>query len=96
MKEYIPERGHHEGPLFCHADRSYLSRFQFNKVLERTVEFVDDTISNVKSHSFRIGGATYAICKGIPYEQVQEMGRWKSDAAKKYIRVPTIDVATLI
>ena len=96
MKEYIPERGHHDGHLICQADGSYLSRFQFNKVLERTVDFVDDTISNVKSHSFRIGGATNAICKGIPYEKVQEMGRWKSDAAKKYIRVPMIDVATLI
>jgi hypothetical protein len=96
MKKYITERGHHDGPLFCHADGSYLSRFQFNKVLERTVGFLDNTISNIKSHSFRIGGATNAICKGIPYEQVQEMGRWQSDAAKRYIRVPTIDVATLI
>jgi site-specific recombinase XerD len=96
MKEYLPERGYHNGPLFCHVDGSYLSRFQFNKVLERTVTFVDDTISNVKSHSFRIGGATNAICKGIPYEKVQEMGRWKSHAAKKYIRVPIIDVAALI
>ena len=95
MKKYIPERGHHDGPLFCHADGSYLSRFQFNKVLEQTVEFVDDTIYNVKSHSFRIGGATNAICKGIPYEQVQEMGRWKSDAAKRYIRIPTIEVNVL-
>ena len=72
MKKYILERGHHDGPLFCHADGSYLSHFQFNKVLERTVEFVDDTISNVKSHSFRIGGATNAICKGIPMRKYKK------------------------
>ena len=35
MKEYLPERGYHNGPLFCHVDGSYLSRFQFNKVLEK-------------------------------------------------------------
>ena len=57
---------------------------------------MDDTIKNIKSHSFRIGGATNAICRGIPYDQVQEIGRWQSDAAKRYIRVTTIDVATLI
>ena len=81
MKKYINERGQQDGPLFFHADGSYLSRFQFNKVLEQAVEFVDDTIKKIKSHSFRIGGATNAICKGIPYEQVKEMGRWQSDVA---------------
>ena len=96
MKNYIAKRGQHAGPLFCHADGSFLSRFQFNKVLEKSVEFVDNTIKIIKSHSFRIGGATNAICKGIPHEQVKEMGRWQSDAAKIYIRIPSINIAALV
>jgi hypothetical protein len=96
MKNYIAKRGQHAGLLFCHSDGLFLSRFQCNKVLEKAVEFVDNTIKDIKSHSFGIGGATNTICKGIPYEQVKEMGRWQSEAAKRYIRIPNINVATLI
>ena len=47
------------------------------------MKFVAPDILKVKSHSFRIGGATNAMCKGIPYESIKAMGRWKSEAAKK-------------
>ena len=59
------------------------------------MKLVDASIVNVKSHSFRIGGATNAICKGVSYDKIKEMGRWKSDAAKRYIRIPTIEVNVL-
>ena len=95
MREFINIRGCHEGPIFCHFGKSFLSRYQFNKVLEMSMKFVDASIINVKAHSFRIGGATNAICKGISYEKVNEMGRWKSDAAKSYIRILTIEVNVL-
>ena len=95
MREFINARGCHEGPIFCHFGKSFLSRYQFNKVLEMSMKLVDASIINVNSHSFRIGGATNAICKGISYEKVKEMGRWKSDVAKSYIRIPTIEVHKL-
>ena len=60
------------------------------------VEIVNKSITNIKSHSFRIGGATNAISKGVPYEKVKEMGRWQSDAAKRYIRIPSINIAALV
>ena len=50
---------------------------------------------NVKAHSFRICRATNAMFKGIPYQKIKEMGRWKSDAAKGYIRQVEIDIASL-
>ena len=96
MKEYITKKGLHAGPLFCHINAFFLSRFQFNKVLEFALQFSKVESSNIKSHSFRIGGATNAMSKGIPYEQVKEMGRWQSDAAKKYIRIPTTDITKLL
>jgi hypothetical protein len=60
------------GPLFRHADMTLLPRFQFNKVLQIAVEIVDKSIENIKSHSCRIGGATNAMSKGIPYEKVKK------------------------
>jgi hypothetical protein len=36
-------------------------------------------------HSFRIGAATSAIGAGIPEVILQHLGRWKSDAFKRYV-----------
>jgi hypothetical protein len=66
------------------------------KVLEFALQFSNEKINNIKPHSFRIGVATNAISKGIPYEQVKEMGRWQSDAAKRYIRIPITDITKLM
>ena len=44
-----------------------------------------------KGHSFRIGAATSAVAAGIPEAQIILMGRWSSDAYKKYIRIPVIN-----
>jgi len=96
MKLFLEKRRFQPGPLFRHADMTYLSRFQFNKVLQMALKVIDKNITNVKSHSFRIGGATNAISKGVPYDKVKEMGRWQSDAAKSYIRLPCIEVAALV
>ncbi len=37
-------------------------------------------------HSFRIGAATTAAHKGLSQQQIQELGRWSSEAFKSYIR----------
>ena len=96
MFEFMKIRVKKSGPLFMHFDSTFVSRFQFNAVLKAALSFANVHSVNVKSHSFRIGGATNAIAKGVPYEQVQEMGRWKSDAAKRYIRPTEIYVNDLI
>jgi hypothetical protein len=41
---------------------------------------------------FRIGAASYAYEKGLPDERIQLMGRWKSNAYKKYIRAPVLKI----
>ena len=41
----------------------------------------------IKGHSFRIGAATTAASLGFTEDQIQRMGRWRSDAVKKYIRI---------
>ena len=92
---FIKMRGVRPGPLLTHFNGTFLSRFQFNQVLAKALKFVDPSLTNVKSHSFRIGGATNAMYRGIPYTQIQKMGRWKSNAAKKYIRQVDINIAAL-
>ena len=41
--------------------------------------------------SFRIGAATYAAEQGISDTKIRHMGRWKSDAFKKYIRISSME-----
>jgi len=40
-------------------------------------------------HSFMRGAATWAAEVGIPESQIQTLGRWKSDAYKRYIEYST-------
>ncbi|KAJ8518023.1 hypothetical protein ONZ45_g4856 [Pleurotus djamor] len=42
--------------------------------------------SDVKGHSFRIGGATELLLSGVPPEVVASVGRWKSSAFLLYWR----------
>ena len=44
-------------------------------------------VSNISSHSLRIGGATSLIEMGIPPSVVKMIGRWVSDCYVAYIRV---------
>jgi len=95
-REFLEMRGTKAGPLFMHYNGTFLSRFQFNSILASSLKFADPNHQNIKAHSFRIGGATNAMAKGIPYKKIQEMGRWQSHAAKRYIRQIDIDIASLI
>ena len=94
-REFLAIRGTRDGPLLVHYNRTYLSRYQFNSTLGSTLRIAEPGNPNIKAHSFRIGGATNAMSKGIPYSQIQQMGRWQSHAAKRYIRQVDIDIASV-
>ena len=93
---FIEIRGRKKGPFFQHFNGTFLSRYQFNKVLQMSLKKADPAVAGIKTHSFRIGGATNAMFKNIPYTKIQEMGRWKSDSAKRYIRSVEIEVSSLV
>ena len=40
-----------------------------------------------KEHSFRIGGATAAVSSKCSELKIQAIGRWKSGAFRRYIRI---------
>jgi hypothetical protein len=41
----------------------------------------------ITPHSFRIGAATLAAAQGKSSEQIRVMGRWKTTAYSRYIRL---------
>jgi hypothetical protein len=42
--------------------------------------------SDISGHSLRSGGATALALAGVPFHQIQAVGRWSSDAFQAYIR----------
>ena len=71
--------------FFCHFDGSPLTRFQFNAVLKKALVFSGAGVSHFSAHSFRIGAASTAFGLGVPYSDIKDMGRWRSDAVTTYI-----------
>ena len=41
LKEYLLERGSYSGSLFCHFDKTPLSRYQFNAVLKKALAYIN-------------------------------------------------------
>jgi hypothetical protein len=64
----------------------------FNRYLRFAFTWCGLDTDRYKGHSFRIGAASYAYEKGLPDERIQLMGRWKSNAYKKYIRAPVLKI----
>ena len=92
LQTYVCVRPTVPGPLFVFADKSAVSASYFSDVLRRCVLAAGLPINSYKPHSFRVGGATMAAQKGYSEVQIAEMGRWKSSAFKKYIRIPCLSV----
>ena len=91
VKNYIKYRGSDPGPFFSNPDGSPVKYSQLLDVFR----FVNSMVPNafMSPHSLRIGAATYATMAGYTQDQVTQMGRWHSDAALKYFRVPSFKVS---
>ena len=58
----------------------------------RACHLCDLDPSRYKGHSFRIGAASYAADRGFSDAQIRMLGRWKSNAFLRYLRVPNLKV----
>ena len=87
LRNYLNKRGDTAGPLFTFNNLKPVTRQFFNTQLQTCLRLAGINDINFKSHSFRIGAATTAANNGIPEDQIKLMGRWHSDAFKKYIRI---------
>ena len=87
LKRYLSLRGGAPGPLFAYPPATPLRRYKFNQQLRNATIFCDMDPNKFKSHSFRIGACTEYVAAGASDSQIRQLGRWKSDAFKKYIRI---------
>lgn len=90
LKEYINLRGNSPGPLFCLPNLTPIHRDTFNKQLSKDLSFCHLDSSKYKGHSFRIGAASLAAANNVSDARIRLLGRWKSDAFKKYIRTSSL------
>ncbi|OCT97772.1 hypothetical protein XELAEV_18010001mg [Xenopus laevis] len=64
--------------FFIHHNKTPVTRFQFNKVLQKCVTSLGLQDEIYSSHSFRIGAATQASLLGFTEERIKKLGRWQS------------------
>ena len=92
MKSYLKLRDNKQGALFIFPDGYLITLSFFINLKKKTLKLAGLSDKFYKGHSFRIGGATIEAANGYSDAQIKSMGRWKSGAFKKYIRMPTISV----
>ena len=91
MGQYVSLVKHSHGPLFCFICGTPASYFYFNSSLKSfLLRFVGLSPDLYKGHSFRIGAATSAAARGVTLSVIQNLGRWKSNAFKNYIRMDNL------
>ncbi len=89
---FLKLRGAHQGPLFTIAPRCAVSRSFFSQALSSVIQYIGLDPRRYKSHSFRIGAATTAQLLGHTSQEIKSMGRWRSDAFSRYIRIPMLSL----
>lgn len=87
LADYIDLRGTFVGPLFCLENKTPVNRLVFDRHLHRSLSFCHLDSSRYKGHSFRIGAATFAAESNFSDARIRALGRWSSNAFRKYIRI---------
>ena len=89
LGNYIDARGNKPGPLFCHPDKLPISYYQFSRWLQQLLRNCSIQ-GKINCHSFRIGATSLACIRGCSDNLIRQMGRWRSNAYLKYIRIPKL------
>ena len=93
LSRFLQVRATAQGPLYACANAYPVSRNFFCEHLTKTLKYAGLDPDKYKGHSFRIGAATAAADAGLSETQIQTMGRWKSTAFKRYIRIPMLQLS---
>lgn len=92
LHTYLLQSKHTRGPLFQLLNGQFVTYAFFNKHLHNVLHLLKYDTNLYKSHSFRIGAATYAFMQGHSEESIKRMGRWKSNALQYYVRLPVVSM----
>ena len=86
---YVQARGDYldeDENLFVFGDKSPVKAEHARKILKSAIKAIGLNERLYDIHSMRIGRTSDLIKYGYSVEEVQRMGRWKSNAIFKYIR----------
>lgn len=87
FSRYLSLRPPGSGPIFLCKSGQPLTSKLFSHYLTLACLLAGFDHTAIKPHSFCIGAATTAAALGIPSDTIQAMGRWSSQAFRRYIRV---------
>lgn len=80
--------GPSDAPLFAYKGRGDdlvpLSRMDFLRRLEKAA--ADAHLDPLQGHGIRIGATLEYLLRGLSFETVKQLGRWRSDAFSGYLR----------
>ena len=88
LAQHLGSKGPRTGPIFVNQDGLPVSSTQFSSVFKRIVLEAKLDPNRYKPHGLRIGAASWAHRLNLSDSQIREMGRWKSESFKRYIRIP--------
>ena len=90
LLDYLALRSNQLGPLVANMDNPSLSTIFFEDILRLALTSCGLNPSRSKGHSFRIRATSFAADRGMCDAQIRALGRWKSSAFLKYIRLPSL------
>ncbi len=75
-------------PLFRFDNGTQLTGTRMNRLIDQLLNpYVDKSIGRFSAHSFRIGLASMLANAGLPYDELQAIGRWSSRAFEVYLKL---------
>ena len=90
LSTYLNHCGCTLGPVFMTVEGVAVPRKVFCAHLVACLKYCDLSPSHYKLHSFRIGAASFVAGNGLSDAQRRLLGRWKTNAFQKYIRVSSL------
>lgn len=73
-------------PLFISLLGPTITRSHFVQILKQALIPTPFRHARINSHSFRVGRTTDLAMSGASDEYIRQVGRWKSNAFRKYVR----------
>ena len=95
MLSYLAIRPPMPGPLFLLRSGNPLSREILVTAIRQALANTNIDVSRYNGHSFRIGAATAAAQAGLSDSTIKLLGRWKSAAFTRYLRLPVSSLVAI-
>ena len=90
LRIYLKLRGNYDSnkePFFIFRDKQPVTATHPSRVLKEIIQSLGLDSTLYSMHSFRIGRTSDLIKFNVPIETVKRLGRWKSNAVYKYIKM---------